>query len=265
MKSLSKDYLIGIGCLFGLVFHPGISSSMVIGADFSETQLRSDTSEFVSVSGIVVDEKGAAIPNVSVCIAGTYRNGRLSQSDGSFEIKVPGKQKFYLDFLHISYVGKSVLVNSESEIQGLNVVLKESICHLDLINELCSCLPDEYPHDLPVHVFKSTEDSMEINIDISRAETAGGIENFIQKFKIQKKAVLSRLKSSDIKLNGHYQGTFIVDSDGVVKRLTLESVSDSKVAEVIEEIFQKTGGKWKPAKQIWLPVTSKFSFSVEFP
>ncbi len=265
MKNLCKDYLIGIGCLFGLMVHPGISFSMVIESDFSKNQLRSDTSECVSVSGIVVDEKGAPISNVSVCLAGTDRNGQRSQSEGSFEIIVPGKQKFYLNFLHISYVGKSVPVNSERDIQGLNVVLKESVCHLDLIKESCSCLPDEYLHDLPLPVFKSTGELMEVNIEISRAETAGGVENFIRKFKILKETILSRLKSSDIKLNGHYQGTFIVDSDGVVKKIKLEGASDLKVAEVIEEIFQKTGGKWKPAKQIGIPVASRFSFSVEFP
>lgn len=265
MKSKSKNCIIGIVCLFGLLFHPAITFSKVNVSEFAKAELKSDTSEFVTVSGIVVDEKGAAISNVGVQIAGTYRNSRMTLSDGSFEIKVPSNQKFYLYFQHVNFLIMSTPINSEHDIRGLKIGLKELVCHLDLVNDVVSCPPDEFRHDLPVPVFKDTGgELMEVNIDLSRADMAGGELYYIPRFKRQKNAVLYERGSLNKELKGQFQGTFIVDTDGVVKKITLIGVSNAKVIEILEEIFQKAG-KWRPAKNYGRLVASNFSFSVELP
>jgi hypothetical protein len=92
---------------------------------------------------------------------------------------------------------------------------------------------------------------------------AGGEEYWIPRFNRQKSVVLYEMGSSGKKLHGRYQGSFIVDKDGVVKKLALEGTKNTKVAEILLEIFQRTG-KWGPARNGG-PVASKFTFTVELP
>lgn len=265
MKNKSKNCIIGIVCLFGLLFHPAITFSKVNVSEFAKAELKSDTSEFVTISGIVMDEKGAAISNVGVQIAGTYRNSRMTLSDGSFEIKVPSNQKFYLYFQHVNFLIMSAPINSEHDIRGLKIGLKELVCHLDLIKDIVSCPPDEYRNDLPIPVFKkSEEEQMEVYVVLNRVEMAGGEFYYLPRFKRQKSEILYGLGPLSKEVEGHFQGTFIVDIDGLVKNVKLDGDSNKKAAEVIEAIFLKTG-KWGPAKNYGRPVASKFTFCVDLP
>lgn len=265
MDFFCKSRIAGVLCLFTLLFHTSISFCNVTEPAYSNSESKSDTCGLVTVTGVVVDENGTAIPNVGVAIAGTYRNSRLTQSDGSFEIKVPANQKFYLHFQHISYLLKSIPINSESDIKGLKIVLKEEICHLDFIKGIMTCPPDEFKRDLPFPVFKVPEEELsEMLVILSKAEMIGGSFSYLPRFERQKSEILNELGSLGKELQGEYKGIFIVDADGVVRKVAIEGVHNFKVDEVLVKIFQRMG-KWLPAKNYRGAVSTKFSFCVEFP
>jgi len=265
MEFFYKNRIAGVLCLFALLFRASISFCNVTERAYVNSESKSDTCGLVTVTGVVVDENGTAIPNVGVAIAGTYRNGRFTQSDGSFEIKVPGDQKFYLHFQHISYLLKSVPINSESDIKGLKIVLKEEICHLDFVKGIMTCPPDEFKRDLPFPVFKVPEVELtEVLINLSKAEMIGGASSYLPRFERQKSEILNESGSLGKELQGEYKGIFIVDADGVVRKVAIEGAHNIKVDEVLVKIFQRMG-KWLPAKNYGRAVSTKFSFSVEFP
>ena len=265
MSTLCKSYICGIFCLIGFLVNPGTSLCNVPESTTSISVLKSDTSGYVTVTGIVVDEMGAAIPNVMVTIAGTYRNARMTSVDGSFEIKVPGNQIFYLNFQHIIYLMKSVPINSERDTQGMKVVLKEWACIVDLIKNKVSCPPEETKNDLPFPKFKDTpEELMEVLINISKPVMPGGESGYLPRFHRQKNMVIYELGAKGKEIYGQYQGTFVVDTDGVVRKLVVDDQKTNKVAEILQDIFQKTG-RWAPAINYGIPLATKFSFRVELP
>jgi TonB-linked SusC/RagA family outer membrane protein len=78
------------------------------------------------VKGTVKDDKGEALPGVSVVIQGTTR-GSLTDEKGNFELSVP-EQGTQLVFSFVGYVQQQITVNNESL---LNIVLLPDTRSLD--------------------------------------------------------------------------------------------------------------------------------------
>ncbi|HEX8018333.1 carboxypeptidase-like regulatory domain-containing protein, partial [Mucilaginibacter sp.] len=88
-------------CILLFVFHSFIAGAQTAG-----------------VSGIVKDEKGIALPGVSVGIKGTT-TGQITDNNGHYSLKVP-QQSSTLVFSYIGFLKQEVQINGRSTI---NVVL----------------------------------------------------------------------------------------------------------------------------------------------
>ena len=81
-----------------------------------------------TLSGIVTDASGNALPGVSVVIKGTT-TGVMTDVNGKYSIKVPGNEAI----LAFSYVGYSIEEIQVGQQTAINVTLKESTNELDQV------------------------------------------------------------------------------------------------------------------------------------
>ena len=73
-----------------------------------------------TVTGVVKDEKGAALPGVTIMVKGTT-TGTTSMADGRYSVEVsPGNE---LEFSFLGYTSQTVRIASQTVI---DIVLKES-------------------------------------------------------------------------------------------------------------------------------------------
>ena len=83
--------------------------------------LENDSSKYITIKGVVKDEKNTPLPFVNVVIEGTAI-GTNTDMDGNYEIDVP--ENAVLEFSYLGYMDKSIKVTEKTPTE-LNVTLLE--------------------------------------------------------------------------------------------------------------------------------------------
>lgn len=79
----------------------------------------------INVTGRVSDEKGEALPGVSIMLKGT-QTGTASNADGSFSLNVPD-ERAVLVFSYVGYVSQEVVVSGRTRLEVALVVDEKSL------------------------------------------------------------------------------------------------------------------------------------------
>lgn len=87
----------------------------------------SSTYSQINITGKISDEKGEALPGVSVILKGEYGTGTFSDVDGSYQIAVPSKNAV-LQFSYLGFQPQTVAIADKTVV---NVIMKETLRELD--------------------------------------------------------------------------------------------------------------------------------------
>ena len=119
--------IVGLATVMTMASSVAASSETEISNDFKQEEsvasnksiLENDSSKYITIKGVVKDEKNTPLPFVNVVIEGTAI-GTNTDVDGNFEIEVP--EHAVLEFSSIGYMNKSITATNKTS-NVLNVTL----------------------------------------------------------------------------------------------------------------------------------------------
>lgn len=119
--------IIGLASMVSLASSVAASNETEISNDFKQEEsvasnksiLENDSSKYITIKGVVKDEKNTPLPFVNVVIEGTAI-GTNTDMDGYYEIEVP--EHAVLEFSSIGYMNKSIKATNKTS-NVLNVTL----------------------------------------------------------------------------------------------------------------------------------------------
>ena len=119
--------IVGLATVMTMASSVAASSETEISNDFKQEEsvasnksiLENDSSKYITIKGVVKDEKNTPLPFVNVVIEGTAI-GTNTDVDGNFEIEVP--EHAVLEFSSIGYMNKSIKSTNKTS-NVLNVTL----------------------------------------------------------------------------------------------------------------------------------------------
>ena len=119
--------IVGLATVMTMASSVAASSETEISNDFKQEEsvasnksiLENDSSKYITIKGVVKDEKNTPLPFVNVVIEGTAI-GTNTDVDGNFEIEVP--EHAVLEFSSIGYMNKSIKATNKTS-NVLNVTL----------------------------------------------------------------------------------------------------------------------------------------------
>ena len=119
--------IVGLATMMTMASSVAASNETEISNDFKQEEsvasnksiLENDSSKYITIKGVVKDEKNTPLPFVNVVIEGTAI-GTNTDMDGNFEIEVP--EHAVLEFSSIGYMNKSIKATNKTS-NVLNVTL----------------------------------------------------------------------------------------------------------------------------------------------
>ena len=119
--------IVGLATVMTMASSVAASNETEISNDFKQEEsvasnksiLENDSSKYITIKGVVKDEKNTPLPFVNVVIEGTAI-GTNTDVDGNFEIEVP--EHAVLEFSSIGYMNKSIKATNKTS-TVLNVTL----------------------------------------------------------------------------------------------------------------------------------------------
>ena len=119
--------IVGLATMMTMASSVAASNETEISNDFKQEEsvasnksiLENDSSKYITIKGVVKDEKNTPLPFVNVVIEGTAI-GTNTDVDGNFEIEVP--EHAVLEFSSIGYMNKSITATNKTS-NVLNVTL----------------------------------------------------------------------------------------------------------------------------------------------
>ena len=119
--------IVGLATVMTMASSVAASNETEISNDFKQEEsvasnksiLENDSSKYITIKGVVKDEKNTPLPFVNVVIEGTAI-GTNTDVDGNFEIEVP--EHAVLEFSSIGYMNKSITATNKTS-NVLNVTL----------------------------------------------------------------------------------------------------------------------------------------------
>ena len=119
--------IVGLATVMTMASSVAASNETEISNDFKQEEsvasnksiLENDSSKYITIKGVVKDEKNTPLPFVNVVIEGTAI-GTNTDVDGNFEIEVP--EHAVLEFSSIGYMNKSIKATNKTS-NVLNVTL----------------------------------------------------------------------------------------------------------------------------------------------
>ncbi len=111
-----------------IILQKAINQSKSAGDEQINLPENSHSRQEINIRGTVKDDKGEALPGVSVMLKGSQR-GTLTNTDGAFEISVPDENAtLILSF--VGYVNMEIIVGDQT---SFNIVLDSDIKMLDAV------------------------------------------------------------------------------------------------------------------------------------
>ena len=119
--------IVGLATVMTMASSVAASNETEISNDFKQEEsvasnksiLENDSSKYITIKGVVKDEKNTPLPFVNVVIEGTAI-GTNTDMDGYYEIEVP--EHAVLEFSSIGYMNKSIKATNKTS-NVLNVTL----------------------------------------------------------------------------------------------------------------------------------------------
>ena len=120
--------IVGLATVMTMASSVAASNETEISNDFKQEEsvasnksiLENDSSKYITIKGVVKDEKNTPLPFVNVVIKGTSI-GTNTDMDGNYEIEVP--KNAVLEFSSSGYMDKSIKVTKKTPTE-LNVFLE---------------------------------------------------------------------------------------------------------------------------------------------